>query len=413
MTPEAASIILRSMESIDDITGIRWISKEEAVQRGLLVYFGEDLDRIYTGMLRKLAIDRQAVLDNKDMKIVYTPLHGAGNMPVRRILKEVGFENVIIVPEQEKPDPAFSTVASPNPEERSALKLAIELAGREDADLVIATDPDGDRTGLAVKGKDGEFIILSGNQIGLLLMEYILSAKQACGQLSPKSFVVSTIVSTKLTRSIARHYGVRLFEVLTGFKFIAEIIKNYDEDGDMNFEFGFEESFGYLAGKDVRDKDAVVAVMLVCEMAAAARSRSMNLYDLLQELYAKYGYAAEKTVSIMHEGREGIEKIATAMDRMRNAGAAGFGVQGIRYVSDYLRLTRTETATGIAEKLQLEQSDVLLFSMEGDDWFCVRPSGTEPKIKIYFGIYGGDRAVCEDKLDRLSVKVESYIRNIL
>ncbi|MHB1453716.1 MAG: phospho-sugar mutase [Saccharofermentanales bacterium] len=413
MPPEAASIILRSMESIDDITGIRWITKEEAVKAGLLVYFGEELDRVYTDMLKTLAIDRQAVLDNKDMKIVYTPLHGAGNRPVRRILAEVGFENVIVVPEQELPDPAFSTVAFPNPEERSALKLAIELAEKVSADLVVATDPDGDRTGLAVRGKDGEFIILSGNQIGLLLMEYILSAKQACGQLSPKSFVISTIVSTKLTRSIARHYGIRLFEVLTGFKFIAEIIKDLDENGDMNFEFGFEESFGYLAGKDVRDKDAVVAVMLVGEMAAAARSRSMTLYDLLQELYVKYGYAAEKTVSITNEGREGIEKIRTAMDRMRNAGSAGFGVQGIKFISDYLRLTKTETATGAVEKLNLEKSDVLLYSMGGDDWFCVRPSGTEPKIKIYFGIYGADKAICEDKLDRLSVKVESYIRNIL
>jgi phosphoglucomutase len=413
MPPEAASVILESMHSITDIRSIRWIEEKEAFDRGLVEYFGKELDEIYISMLKKLVIDQRAIDANKDMKIVFTPLHGAGYKPVTSILSAIGFENVYVVEEQKDPDPDFSTVKSPNPEERSALKMAIELAEKVGADLVVATDPDGDRTGLVVRGPEDGYVILSGNQIGLLLMDYILSAKQAAGVLTSDSFVVTTIVSSNLTRRIAKRYGVRLFEVLTGFKFIGEIIKEYDEEGDMSFEFGFEESYGYLAGKDVRDKDAVVAIMLIAEMAASARSRSKTLRDVLSDLYKTYGFAAEKTISITLEGKEGIEKIKGAMDSMRKAKPVSVGNVMIDTISDYLESQIIDNRSGKVSVLEFEKSNVLLYSLGGDDWFCVRPSGTEPKLKIYFGIYGEDREVCEMKLSDVSSVIEGYIRELL
>ncbi len=413
MPPEAADVILESMTSIPDIRTISWITEEEAISKGLIQYFGQELDDMYIEMLKKLSINGDAVLANKDMKIVYTPLHGTGNKPVRRILKEIGFDNVIVVPEQELPDPNFSTVVSPNPEERSALLLAINLAEKEGADLVVATDPDGDRTGLVVRDKAGEYIILSGNQIGLLLLDYILRAKKQMNQLLQGSFAVTTIVSTKLARVIADFYNIKLFEVLTGFKFIGEVIKEYDEEGDMHFQFGFEESYGYLAGKDVRDKDAVVAVMLIAEMAATARSANKTLYDLLYELFKKYGFAAEKTISVTLEGKEGIEKIKKTMSLMRASKHSVMNGIKVNSVSDYLLSKKTDFLTEQETKLTLEKSDVLLYELGNQDWFCVRPSGTEPKIKIYFGIYGPDEELCYQRLAEVSTKIEQYIRSYL
>ena len=305
LPPEAAGVVSRYMAAETDLTGLlsRVISQEEAEKSDLYVVIGEELDRDYTDMLLSLSISQDAVKRHHDLKIIYTPLHGSGNKPVRRVLKELGFTNVLVVPEQEKPDPDFSTVAVPNPEVRSALQLAIDLAEREGADLVIATDPDADRTGVCVRTSDGDYQILTGNQIGLLLMDYILGAKKASGTLPEKSFVVTTIVSSKLTRAIARYYNVELYEVLTGFKFIAEQIKERDEEGDMHFQFGFEESFGYLAGRDVRDKDAVVASMLIGEMAALAADANETLYDRLLKLNEVYGYAAEATVRSLAKER--------------------------------------------------------------------------------------------------------------
>ncbi len=413
MTPEAADQVIAFMAAIDDIREITNISEEEAVSKGLLVYFGSEFDDVYCEMLSKLVINQDAIDRNRDMKIVYTPLHGTGNKPIAKILQKVGFENVFVVPEQALPDPNFSTVKSPNPEERSALKMAIDLAQKEGADLVLATDPDGDRTGLALRSKDGEYIVLTGNQIGLLLMDYILRAKKDAGTLSDKSFVVTTIVSTKLTRRIASMYGIKLFEVLTGFKYIGEIIKDYDENGDMNFEFGFEESYGFLAGTDVRDKDAVVAVMLISEMAAAARSEGKTLFDILLEIYSKYGYAAEKTVSIALEGIAGLEKIKSAMNTLRED-ESGY-LNGVKIIkkSDYLTSKTIDYNKNEISVLDLEKSNVLLYSLGDLDWFCVRPSGTEPKLKIYFGIYGKDKDISDKKLDEISEQIIQGVNKIL
>lgn len=413
MPPEAADVVLREMNSIDDPRVVKWMPEEEALAKGLLEYVGAELDDAYMAMLKKLSINADKVREEADMKIVFTPLHGTGNKPVRRILKEIGFTNVLVVPEQELPDGNFSTVKSPNPEERSALAMAIDLAAKEGADLVIATDPDGDRTGLCIRKEDGSYQVLSGNQIGILLMNYILSAKQSRGTLPEKSFVVTTVVSTKLPRKIAAHYGVELMECLTGFKWIADLIKIHDEQGNMHFQFGFEESFGYLSGTAVRDKDAVVASMLLAEMAATAKSEGKTLNDYLNALYARFGYGEEKTFSLAREGKEGLEAIRSAMVSLRRDKLGAFGGLKIAAVSDLQEGRRTDCATGAQTAVDLPPSNVLLYEAEGSDWFAVRPSGTEPKIKIYFGAYDADRARCRAKLEALSGGVVAAVEALL
>ncbi len=412
LPPEAATAVADVMNAIEDFPPLLLcLTEEQARQTGLWIDIGADLDAAYTAMLEKLAINLDAVKRQKNLKIVYTPLHGAGNKPVRRILTQIGFENILVVPEQELPDPNFSTVPFPNPEERSALKMAIDLATKEGADLVIATDPDADRTGVCVRDSQGEYQVLSGNQIGLLLMNYILSAKQKSNTLPKDSFVVTTIVSTKLTQRIADAYGVTLFECLTGFKFIGELIKEHDEFGPMHYQFGFEESFGYLAGTDVRDKDAVVASMLIGEMAASAADQGKTLYDLLQDLYQQFGFAAEKTISITLEGKEGIARIKAGMATLREEKQDGIPGVAIKAIRDYKLSERIDRVSGAVSKIDLVSSDVLLYELDDLNWFCIRPSGTEPKIKIYFGVYGDSQAQCDQDLDALRSQVEGYLKS--
>jgi phosphoglucomutase len=413
LPPDAADVVSRSMDQMTDLARVTWPDEAAARSTGLLSEIGPELDAAYTAMLLDLSIAGDAVRRHKDLKIVYTPLHGTGFKPVTRILKAVGFENILVVPEQAIPDPNFSTVAFPNPEERSALTMAINLAEREDADLVIATDPDADRTGLCVRTRQGDYVVLSGNQIGQLLLDFILSSRQAAGTLPADSFAITTIVSSKLTRRIAAAYGVKLFECLTGFKFIAELIKEHDELGGMHFQFGFEESFGYLAGRDVRDKDAVVTSMLIAEMAAAALEQGQTLYDRLQSLYARFGYAAEHTIAITLEGKEGIERIKAAMAALRRTKASGLAGEPVLAVSDYWERERLDLASGGRTPLLLDQSDVLLYELAGIDWFCARPSGTEPKLKIYFGVYRDTREASEQDLAALRSRVEAAVRALL
>ncbi len=413
MPPEEADIVLAEINKVTDYRQVKIISREEADEKGLIQVVGKDIDDEYSAMLQKLAINLDEVKEQEDMKIVFTPLHGTGNKPVRRILREIGFKNVLVVDEQVEPDGDFPTVQSPNPEEREALQMAIDLASKEEADLVIATDPDADRTGLAVRLNDGSYKVLSGNQIGLLLMEYILSAKQNRKILPDNSFAITTIVSTKLTRRVAEHYGICLFETLTGFKFIGEIIKDYDEDGDMEFQFAFEESFGYLAGTDVRDKDAVVAAMLLAEMAATARSEGLTIADYLDRIYEKYGYGVEHTVSISRSGKEGARQIANAMTWLRENKDQGLLGVDIVTVKDYQTSTWQNLKTGESGTLDLSESNVLLYELEGLDWLCVRPSGTEPKIKIYFGVYDQDRDAGDAAIERLAKTVVSEIEKHL
>ena len=428
--PEAASKILGFIEGIEDIRTIHPDSLEEAKTKGLLTYWGEAVDEAYTDMLDKLVIDRQAILNQKDMSIVYTPLHGSGNKPVRRILKKIGLENVHVVPEQELPDGSFPTVEVPNPENPAALSMAIELAKKVDADLVIGTDPDSDRIGIAVRAKkDGQevYVPFSGNQVGLMLLDYILDSKKTAGELPENSFAVTTIVSSKLAGAICRYYGVELQEVLTGFKFIGERIKLDDEFGNKHFQFGFEESYGYLAGLDVRDKDAVVAAMLIAGMLAQSRERGQSLLDRLESIYQRFGYGFEEAVSFTLEGKEGIEKISGAMKSLRadlescgNLSDAQklLGGAPIVAVRDYQTSKRyVFTDNGIElEDIALPKSNVLLYELGGDkglDWACARPSGTEPKLKIYFGIYANTEEVSRARLADTKEKVSGCVKSRL
>lgn len=411
LAPEAASLVSRWMDKFTLPADV--LIPGAADVENLMVEIGADIDSAYTEMLLGLSLNRSCVQRQHDMKIVYTPLHGTGNIPVRRILDRTGFTRVLVVPEQEEPNGEFPTVKSPNPEEKAALHLAIELARKEDAELVMATDPDADRTGMAVRADDGTYKVLTGNQIGLLLMDYILDSHRSAGTMPPNPFVVSTIVSTKLTRRIAAAFQVKLYETLTGFKFIAELIKEHDEQGDQSFLFGFEESFGFLAGTEVRDKDAVVTCMLIAEMAAAAADKGQTLYDRLQELYSRYGCAAELTVAITLEGKTGLEKIAAAMSRLHSEQEKLFADIQVEAVDDYLRGERRNIIDNQTRSLNLPVSDVILFETGGLDWFCVRPSGTEPKLKLYYGIYRDTQQAAENDLHLLKEKVESAIRRLL
>ena len=430
VAPEVADVVLSFVEDIKDIRTLSWHSYEEAQKSGLLTVFGEDLDESYMAMLKKLVIDPEAISRHKDMPMIYTPIHGSGNKPVRRILAEVGFTNIQVVPEQEQPDGSFPTVKAPNPEDSAALSMAISLAKKEKASLVFGTDPDCDRIGVAVRTEaNGEeaYVSLTGNQIGVLLLDYILSSKKDIGQLPSDSFAVTTIVSSRLAKLICDYYGVELFTVLTGFKFIGEKILEYDERGDKHFQFGFEESFGYLSGRDVRDKDAVVAAVLIAGMAAQSIDRGETLLERLENLYKKVGYGVEDTISISLEGIEGLEKISSAMSALRSELEAAFASKeratlipglSIQAVQDYMSQRRMSFSENemTEEKVDLPSSNVLLYEIGGKkglDWACVRPSGTEPKLKIYFGVYGDDKEEVGTALSEIREKVTSFVKGKL
>ena len=411
---EGSEAVLNEIEAITDITTIKPMEQNEAIEKGLIIKIGSEIDDAYINCLKTLVVNPQTVARAADdMKIVYTPLHGSGNKPVRRILKEIGFKNVLVVPEQELPDSEFSTVKSPNPEEKDAFKLAIELAKKEGVDLIIGTDPDSDRVGVVVKSSSGEYMVLTGNQTGCLLMEYILSQKRAAGTLPANGFVVKTIVTSELSRKIAENYNIKLIEVLTGFKFIGEKIKELDETGRMKYLFGFEESYGYLAGTFARDKDAVVASMLIGEMAAYYKNRGMSLYEGLQEIFEKYGYFIEGITSFTLEGKEGVEKIAAAMEalRMRKM-SAGFGDCELAAVRDYQKKEIVRFPAGTKEVLDLPESNVLYYELADGSWFCIRPSGTEPKIKIYCGVSEASQQKAQQKLDKIRESIIGEIKKL-
>lgn len=411
---EGSEAVLSEIEGITDMTTIVPMPEKEAIEKGLLVKIGKEIDDAYINSLKTLVVNQQVISKSADsMKIVYTPIHGSGNKPVRRILKEVGFKNVLVVKEQELPDSEFTTVKSPNPEEREAFKLAIELAKKEDTDLIIGTDPDGDRVGVVVRSSAGEYMVLTGNQTGCLLLEYILSQKKAVGSLPSNGFVVKTIVTSELSRKIAANYDIELIEVLTGFKFIGEKIKELDETGKKKYLFGFEESYGYLAGTFARDKDAVVASMLIGEMAAYYKCREMSLYEGLQEIYRKYGYFVEGITAFTLEGKEGVEKINGAMDALRRHKSGDFGGCRVAAIRDYQTRETFTVGTGESKALDLPVSNVLYYELEDGSWFCIRPSGTEPKIKIYYGVSEPSLEKAQQKLEHIKENVILTIEKLL
>lgn len=344
--------------------------------------------------------------------VVYTPLHGTGNLPVRRILKDTGFQNVYVVPEQELPDPEFTTVGYPNPEDPKVFKLAMELGKEKNADILIATDPDCDRVGVAAKNSKGGYEVLTGNMTGTLLAEYVLSQKKKQGTLPEKGALVKTIVTTDIIRPMAEAYGVALFDVLTGFKYIGEKMKQFEESGEYSYVFGFEESYGYLAGTYARDKDAVVASLLICEMAAYYKSRGMTLFDGLLEIYETYGYYKEDTNALTLKGIEGVERIQKIMSFFRDNVPTEFANIPVVWARDYKKKVFQNLQTGEYEKDSLPPSDVLRYTLEDGSWLCVRPSGTEPKLKFYYGVKADSIENAEEKIRVLAEAVEEKLQEV-
>lgn len=392
------------IEEVQQVVGFESIAKmelEEAKAAGLYNIIGEEVLDDYISQVKSLSVNKKIIEKmGKDLKIVYTPLHGAGNKPVRRVLKELGFENVIVVPEQELPDPNFSTVKYPNPEERESLKLAIDLAQEVDADVVVGTDPDCDRVGVVARNNDGEYVVLTGNQVGALLVDYYLGALKSKGKLPENGIVIKTVVTSELGAEIARHYGVEVLDTLTGFKFICSKIKEYEEAGKGKFVFGYEESYGYLAGDFVRDKDGVIASMLVCEMVAYHKSRGMTLYDALEDIWKRFGYYRDELRPIVLKGKAGMEKIANIMDGLRKDPPLEIAGTKVKAIEDYL----------LDEELNLPKSNVLKYKLADESWFAIRPSGTEPKLKIYFSVKGEDVQRVDTRTERLIEAVLDRIK---
>ena len=379
--------IIAEVNNVQNYEDAKTMDKEEAIKLGLYNVIGKEIDDSYMAELKKLSLNSQKIKEQENLKIVYTPLHGTGNIPVQRILKEIGFKNVFVVPEQEMPDGNFPTVDYPNPEDKKAFKLALDLAKKEDADLVLATDPDADRLGVYAKdSKTGEYMPFTGNMSGMLIAEYILSQKKQKGILPKNGALITTIVSTNLAKSVAKEYGMKVFEVLTGFKFIGEKIKQFEETKKYSYEFGFEESYGCLVGTHARDKDAIVAVMLLCEAAAFYKSQGITLWDQMINIYNKYGYYKEDTVSVTLEGSDGAEKIKSILNNLRKNPLQKIGNFKVIEFRDYLEGSINTMKTEKITKTDLPKSNVLYYELENDAWCCVRPSGTEPKIKFYLGV---------------------------
>ncbi|MGM0884010.1 MAG: phospho-sugar mutase [Bacillota bacterium] len=379
LIPEEAEQVITAIGQVTGFDEVKRISREEAEAQGLLRWLGEEADQQYIETVVAQSLNADLLKDGIGEKcsVVFTPLHGTGNMPVREVLKQVGFSNVHIVPEQEQPDGYFSTVKSPNPEEREAFTLAIQLGQQVDADIIIGTDPDADRMGAVVKNNEGEYVVLTGNQSGALMVHYVLSQMKERGKLPENGVVIKTIVTSELGADIARSYGAAVENTLTGFKYIGEKMTQYEQTGEHSFLFGYEESYGYLTGTYARDKDAIVAALLICEAAAYYSSQGKTLYDVLQELYAKFGFYLEALESRTLKGLDGVQKIAAIMDDWRQNPPVEIGGVKVESVLDY-----GKGHDG------LRPENVLKYLLEDGSWFCLRPSGTEPKIKVYFGVKG-------------------------
>ena len=409
IVPPVDKDIINEVNKIEDYGAIKKITEEEAKEKGLYNIIGKELDEKYMDTLEKLVLNPDIIKKQKYMKIVYTPLHGTGNIPVKTILKRLGFENVYIVKEQELPDGNFPTVDYPNPEDPKAFKLALELAKKEDADIVLATDPDADRLGVYAKdSKTGEYMPFTGNMSGLLIAEYELSQKKERNEIPANGVLIKTIVSSNLADSIAKYYNIELKEVLTGFKYIGEQIKNFDRTGEHTYLFGFEESYGCLIGTHARDKDGIAAVMALCEAAAYYKEHGLTLWDQMINIYEKYGYFKEDLLSITLEGSDGAKQIKEIMDNLRKSIPEKIGEYKVKEFRDYKTNkiidleTKQETVTGLPE------SNVLYYDLEDGAWVCVRPSGTEPKIKFYIGVKGTSINDSVEKANKLKEDLKKF-----
>lgn len=404
--------IITEINKISHLGQVKTMKKESAVKEGLYITIGKELDDRYIEEVKKLSIHPEIIRKVADqIKIVYSPLHGTGNLPVRRILSELGFTNVYVVPEQELPDGNFSTVAYPNPEDPKAFSLALALARKVDADIVLTTDPDADRLGVYAKDREtGEYISFTGNMSGTVIAEYILSQRKEAGTLPLNGALVKTIVTTNMANVMAREYHVHLIEVLTGFKYIGEQIKLFEENGTYEYLFGMEESYGCLVGTHARDKDAVAAVMAICEVAAHCKNRGITLWDYMKVMYRKYGYFKEDMEALTLKGKDGTEKIQKVMENMRWNPPKELGGMKVLVVRDYETGIRKELSSGATSKIALPKSNVLYYELENDAWCCARPSGTEPKIKFYMGVKGHDIESAQHHSKNLKHALLAWIR---
>ena len=402
IVPPIDGEIISEVNAITDYSTIKMMELDEAVSKGLYNVVGEELDKKYIDTLKSLVLNPEVIKNNaKDLKIVYTPLHGTGNIPVQTVLKELGFENVFVVPEQEKPDGEFPTVSYPNPEDPKAFALALDLAKKVDADIILANDPDADRLGVFVKNND-KYEMFTGNMSALFIAEYELSQKKEKGMLPENGAMITTIVSSDLTKAMAKEYNMKLFEVLTGFKWIGEKIKQFEQaGGNYEYVFGFEESYGCLVGTHARDKDGIVAVMATCEAAAFYKSKGISAWEQMNNIYKKYGYYKEGQIALTFKGIEGAEKIKSIMDKLRNNPPTELAGLKVKEFRDYQANVVKDLVTGETRETGLPKSNVLYFDLENSSWCCVRPSGTEPKIKFYCGVCSDSNEKSMEKLEAL------------
>ena len=410
MPPKESDMITKYIRQVKDIFGVKVADKDALIEDGTLKIIGDEVDKAYLEEVNQVTINHELVAEEgKTMKLIFTPLHGTGAMLGEKALKQAGFENFTMVPQQAEPDPEFSTVKKPNPEDPAAFDLAIELGKKEGADLLIGVDPDADRLGAAVRQPDGEYKLLTGNQIAAILLNYILTARKDAGTLPANAVAVKSIVSSEFATKVAANFNVKMINVLTGFKFIAEQIKNFEADGSHTFMFGFEESYGYLIRPFVRDKDAIQSLVMLAEVAAFYKKQGMNLYDGLQELFKKYGYFAEKTIALTFDGVEGAKEIKDLMTKFREESPKEFAGYKVVALEDFEKSTKTN-ADGTVEEIKIPKSNVLKYLLEDGTWIAVRPSGTEPKIKFYIGTQADSQDEAFAKRQQFEDTVMAFVK---
>ncbi|MFP3635041.1 phospho-sugar mutase [Bacillus sp. SIMBA_033] len=412
LPPKEADIVIAEVNAIENELTIQVEDEQSLKEKGLIKIIGEEIDKPYTEELTSISVHPE-LSDEVDVSVVFTPLHGTANKPVRRGLEALGYKNVTVVKEQELPDPDFSTVKSPNPEEHAAFQYAIKLGEEQNADILVATDPDADRLGIAVKNSEGKYTVLTGNQTGALLLHYLLSEKKKQGALPENGVVMKTIVTSELGRAVASSFGLDTVDTLTGFKFIGEKIKEYEKSGQYTFQFGYEESYGYLIGDFARDKDAIQAALLAVEVCAFYKKQGMSLYDALLSIFKEYGYYREGLKSLTLKGKQGAEQISAILTSFRNDPPKQMAGKQITQAEDYSTGKRTVFADHHEEDIDLPKSNVLKYFLEDGSWFCLRPSGTEPKVKFYFAVKGTSLQDSEQRLAALSEAVMKTVDGIV
>lgn len=410
MPPKESDLITKYIREVDDLFAIKVASKEELINAGVLKVIGAEVDQDYLDQVKTVTINKELVAEEgKTMKLIFSPLHGTGAMLGEKALRQAGFENFTMVPEQSKPDPDFTTVKKPNPEDPAAFNLAIELGKKEGADLLVAVDPDADRLGAAVRQPNGDYQLLTGNQIAAVMLNYILTAHKEAGSLPANAAAVKSIVSSEFATKVAASYGVEMINVLTGFKFIAEQIKHFEDTNEHTFMMGFEESYGYLVRPFVRDKDAIQSLVMLAEVAAYYKKQGKNLYDGLQELFEKHGYYAEKTISLTFDGVEGAKEIADLMTKFRNDAPSEFAGYEVAALEDFAK-SEKRLADGTVTRIDLPTSNVLKYILADGTWIAVRPSGTEPKIKFYIGTQADSLAKAEEKRAAFEDAITAFVK---